>query len=103
VDARVRKRCPDSPVALDGQLKLSVYFVNHAHARCGKIVSYEDIEWRELPSEWAIDMPNIPDEEKGKPVHVMKNMNIGDDRYLNLNENVITIKGVWDLCMISES
>ena len=69
-------------LALDEHLKLSVYFVNHAHAIRGKVVSYE---------------------KKDKEVNgalFRKRINIDNDRYLNLEGEVTSIGGVWDLCMI---
>lgn len=36
-------------LALDGHLKLSVNFVNHARARRGKVVSWMETEWDILP------------------------------------------------------
>lgn len=84
-------------LALDGRLKLSVNFVNYAKARRGKVVPYEDVEWREpiIP-----ELKNLHDEAKGKPVLVMKSLNIDDERFLNLDDKVTTLKGVWDLSMI---
>jgi hypothetical protein len=36
-------------LALDGHLKLSVNFVNHAKAKPGRIVSWEETEWFRCP------------------------------------------------------
>ena len=36
-------------LALDGHIKLSVNFVNHATAKLGKVVSWVDTEWKLLP------------------------------------------------------
>jgi hypothetical protein len=40
-------------LALDGHLRLSVNFVNHARARCGKVVGYEGAIFREMDLEWS--------------------------------------------------
>ena len=85
-------------LALDSHLKLSVNFVNHAKARRGKVVPYEDAEW--YPPNFFPKLPNLPDEAKGKPVRVMKSLNIDGERFLNLGDKVITLKGVWDLSMV---
>ena len=89
-------------IALDGHLKLSVYFVNYAKARCGKVVSYEEVEW--YPSDYiSIDKSLIPDKFKDKEIkeiRLMKSLNIDDHRYLNLEDGVTTIRGVWDLSMV---
>jgi len=84
-------------LSLDGHLKLSVNFVNYAKARCGKVVPYEDVKWREpiIP-----ELKNLYDEAKGKPVLVMESLNIDGERFLNLGDKVITLKGVWDLSMV---
>lgn len=86
--------------ALDGHLRLSVNFVNHARARCGKVVGYEDADWGEFPAELVATLPNIPDEAKGKPLPYMKSLNIDDKRFLNLEKEVTSLHGVWDLPMI---
>lgn len=86
--------------ALDGHLRLSVNFVNHARARCGKVVGYEDAEWDEFPAELVATLPNIPDDAKGKPLPYMKSLNIDDKRFLNLEKEVTSLHGVWDLPMI---
>ena len=100
-------------LALDGHLKLSVYFVNHATARCGKVVPYEDIEWTESkPTSFMMSGKGIPDKIKGNPkkireyidqfppTTIMKSLNLDGERYLNLDDNVTTIRDVWDLSMI---
>jgi len=81
-------------LALDGHLKLSVYFVNHAVARCGKVVSHEEIE-----SVFS-NLPNLHSVEKDNPpVRMMKNINLDGESFLNLDDDVKTISGVWDLSM----
>lgn len=87
-------------LALDRRLRLLVYFVNHAKARCGQVVGYEDAEWGEFPAKMVATFPNIPDEAKGKPLPYMKSLNIDDKRFLNLSDEVTTLRGVWDLPMI---
>jgi hypothetical protein len=37
-------------LALDKRLRLSVYFVNHTRARCGKVVAWDETEWRLFPN-----------------------------------------------------
>ena len=62
-------------LALDEHLKLSVYFVNHAHAIRGKVVSYEEKD-KEI-----------------KGALFRKSLNIDNNRYLNLKDEVTTIRG----------
>ncbi|MGZ8952974.1 MAG: hypothetical protein ACXW01_15165 [Methylobacter sp.] len=87
-------------LALDGHLKLSVYFVNKAYVRPGKVVGYEDVKWGELPAEMTVDMKRLPPEARGKPLPYIRSLKINDDKYLNLEEKVVVIEGVWDLPMI---
>ncbi|MGZ8157940.1 MAG: hypothetical protein ACXWT1_16440 [Methylobacter sp.] len=105
-------------LALDGHLKLSVNFVNYTKARCGNIVSYEDVEWIEIPLKNELPIKNVETgdelpayssyhsphflvEEEGKPSHYKYCERIDDTRFLNLSDEVTTIKDVWDLPMIS--
>ncbi|MCY0856887.1 hypothetical protein [Cupriavidus sp. D39] len=85
--------------ALEGHLKLSVHLVNHAQARLGKVVGYEDTEWRTYPPAMSKLIPGLPEEAKGKPIRAMKSLVIDETRYLNLDTTVSTIEGLWDLPM----
>jgi len=87
-------------LALDGELQLSVYFVNHVYARYGKVVGREDIEWDECPPALAEKIPGLSDKEKNNPVFIMKSLQIDDERFLNLAPEVSKIQGVWNLPMI---
>jgi hypothetical protein len=81
-------------MALDGHLKLSVYFVNNAEVRCGKVVPYEDAEWEEstLINFVMADKP-LPDNVKGNPQKTREYINQLQPttvmKSLNLMENVI--------------
>ena len=60
-------------IALDGHLKLSVYFVNHAYARCGKVVPYEDAEWEESTlASFLMSKKPLPDHVKGNPKKITR-------------------------------
>ncbi len=87
-------------LGLDGHLILSVDLVNHATARRGKVVGFEGATWGEFPADLVALMPSVPEEAKGKPLPYMTSLNIDDERYLNLEDDVQTIRGVWDLPMI---
>lgn len=87
-------------LALEGHLRLSVYFVNYAKARRGQVVDYDHAEWGEFPADLAARFPNVPDEAKGKPLPYMRSLNIDGKRFLNLSDEVTTLRGVWDLPMI---
>lgn len=87
-------------LALDGHLKLSVNFVNQTVARRGNIVGYEDVKWGEFPSDLRGRAPNLPVEEKGESLRYMESLKIDDTRFLNCDDVMTRIEGVWDLPMI---
>ena len=39
-------------LAINGRLQLSVYFVNYANARCGKLVPVAEAEYDEVPPDY---------------------------------------------------
>lgn len=99
-------------LGLDERLRLSIYFVNQAKARCGKVVGYEDTEWKEIPDITAMShgfqkihermQENKPIEERGETLRIMKSLEIGGGRYFNLDGKEIHIYGVWDLVMAGQ-
>lgn len=86
-------------LALDGHLKLSVNFVNHARARKGNVVPIEEAEYDDFPSEFFPNL-SILEEHKGKPIKVMKGINLDGKRVLNLSKDVMSLDGVYDLAML---
>lgn len=109
--------------ALDGHLKLSVNFVNHAKAKSGQIVAWEGTEWfrgppltrtpiknqeGENPTEEILSCPpklqslldEMLPEERMEQRCFMSSINIDGTRFLNLSNEVVTISGVWDLPML---
>lgn len=115
-------------LALDGHLKLSVNFVNHASARRGKIIPWEETEWKMFPKfdfgtkpevtappELATPSPEkimecppnllkawdeIPEDERDKFSPLLTSLNIDGKRFLNLSRKVVSIADIWDLPMI---
>lgn len=91
-------------LALDRRLRLSVFFVNHASAKCGKIVPQETSKGLVFATpeddSYLITLKNVLEGEAGEYVRHTCRMEIGDDECLNLNPKVEVIKGVWDLPMI---
>lgn len=87
-------------LGLDRHLKLSVNFVNKARAKLGKIVPIEDAQYREFPAEWVNHIPNLPEEAKDKPLMVLDGLNIDDRCVLELEDEVVSLDGVWNLPMI---
>lgn len=77
-------------LALDGRLVLSVNFVNHAHARRGRIVPFA-----EAPTAPGIPVPGV------EPYDVILGLVLPDrERVLILDDAVTSVSGVWDLPMI---
>lgn len=81
-------------LALDGHLILSVNFINHTHAKPGKVIEHENVVWKEMPSLIRNgQFSNIP-------LLIPDSLYIRDNKYLKLEKKVVVIKGVWDLPMI---
>jgi hypothetical protein len=75
-------------LALDGELVLSVHFVNHAKALCGRTVPLADAKRHVMPS---LD---------GKGVFTfIEGTAIPGERVIEFEEQVRTLTGVWDLTM----
>lgn len=113
-------------LALDRRLRLSVYFVNHARARCGNVVHLEQVDWRLVPSikgagmraemaaGYSVEQDNvllasaklitlfkdIPAAEWPNWIPLPSSLNIDGERFLDLSESITTLRGVWDLPMI---
>lgn len=86
-------------LALDGHLKLSINFVNHAKARCGPVVPIKNAKLWEVSPLAASALP-VPEEHKGKPVMMLSGLNINDKEVLELEKEIVTLDGVYDLPMI---
>lgn len=71
-------------LALDGHLKLSVDFVNHAKARIGKIVP---------ENEAPTYIGSLSQQE------IISGIDLGDGTVLVLDDETVTIEGIWDLFM----
>jgi len=76
-------------LALDGHLTLSIHFVNHATAQCGKIIPLADAEIVEVPT---IDGDGV--------FKMIKGLYLSDDRVLSFSRQIVSIDGVWDLPML---
>ncbi len=108
-------------LALDGELALSVHFVNHAKAKRGRVVDLSETEWSLMPplpglasTDNGLDEKSIasypeslraawlkiPAEHRKGLMPVLQSLEIGDGKYLNLEAEVVTLEGVYDLCMI---
>jgi hypothetical protein len=84
--------------ALAGHLKLSLHLVNGVAAR--KLVRVKDAEGEEYPADINKMFPNYPLGDKGRLSPFVRKSGSDGARFLNLESNVTTIKGVWDLPLI---
>lgn len=112
-------------LALDRRLQLSVNFVNHAKARCGKVITWEETDWwlpprldkfpsdtvineadrattasRQYPRKLAALYAELPPDERNKFYPMMRSLSIDGERFVTLSDDVVTLQGVWDLPMI---
>lgn len=106
-------------LALDGHLTLSVYLVNHARARMGKVVPLSETEWTFLPPLLSNTSPPLteemvehypenfrklwndtPPEQRSLCIPMLKSLAIDESRFINLEKDVINLTGVWDLPLI---
>lgn len=110
-------------LALDGHLKLSVNFVNHANAKYGNIVPIEHAKisvWsdnhKETDKKFPFAIPittkpctfgQLPEEIKKKlkePGYFITtdgiNIDIENGKVLELESKIETLEGVWDLLML---
>jgi hypothetical protein len=75
-------------LGLDGQLTLSVYFVNHASGRCGPMVPIEDAKRRVIQlneNEWF---------------HSFDGLLVSEHAVIERAPRVTVLEGVWDLTML---
>lgn len=86
-------------LALDGHIKLSVYFPNRAKARMGRIIPYSVVPIIELPFQFGegtvvyTDGYPLNDLEEGEQF-------APDAPFIHFDEEVVTIDGIWDLAML---
>lgn len=85
-------------LALDGHLKLSVNFVNHASARCGTVVPIENAKYYDFSSMLDANLPAM--KHNGKPLIVLEGFKLNDKEVLELEEDVVYLDEVYDLPMI---
>jgi hypothetical protein len=79
-------------LALNGHLKLSVKFINGTKVKLGKIVQNE-IEYRKKGSPKS-------HKEKHQPKHTSDCLDIGDGRFIRLDDKVFSVKGIYELSML---
>jgi hypothetical protein len=92
-------------LALDRQLRLSVYFVNGARGRCGPAVPAEDAKRtirEEDPEDWQhLTNGQSAGEGEGQVFSLwLHGMRLGDGRVLEYDQKTVLLDGVWDLTML---
>ncbi len=98
-------------LALDGRLKLSVRFVNHAYARRGRVVPLENAETFDsinLGEDVAesdvlhVDLsgPRFENMNPGTTSRVIGGLHIREGEKFELDGEIAPLDGVWDLPMI---
>lgn len=75
-------------LALDGQLTLSVNFINGAEARCGPMIGSDVVQWEEMPG------------LKGGTVRVPNGIMLNDGSAITLEDEVVSLRGIYDLPML---
>lgn len=85
--------------ALDGHLKLSVYFPNRATALVGHVLSYKDIPKINIPSLDGKSMVTIIDSDN-LSLHAQANRFVEDTPFVLFGKEHVSIDGVWDLTML---
>ena len=110
-------------LGLDGHLKLSVDFVNKAAAIRGRVVPVEQARTTIFPANMSADIETfrrtsklprgsaadddadlstdvIAGLKEGSLIRTITDINIDDERFLHLEDEVVWIDGVWDLPLI---
>jgi hypothetical protein len=83
-------------LTLDGHITLSANFVNRAKARIGRFVKTQDIEF------FLIEYDCFSGEKLDKPYYsrVNQDIRVSEDNWIQLDSDVVSIQGLWDLTMI---
>lgn len=90
-------------LGLDGRLRLSVNFVNHAEAYPGVFISWDESTFllspdEPYPQKLRALCEAIPESERRDPV--MCGSDINDEMFVTVSKNVTNLSGVLDLPMI---
>jgi hypothetical protein len=88
-------------LGLDGQLNLSVNFVNHAHARCGRVVPLKDAQYQEFPTDFkaALKAKSL-EEYQGGYTKIPMGIMLNSGELIELEDDVVTLEGLFDLPLI---
>jgi hypothetical protein len=88
-------------LGLDGQLQLSVNFINHAEARCGRITSPDKARTVTFPADvTAAVKAKAPGEYQGGYIQMVVGPRLSNGQVIDLEDDIVTLAGVYDLPMI---
>lgn len=100
-------------LVLDGELEIAVNFVNHATARRGKLVyvstadMFRSLARGEAPEGLKvtekIQLPGRPKRTDIAVPYIIVNDQILPNHWLSLEDDIITLTGVWDVPMIGSN
>jgi hypothetical protein len=86
-------------LALDGHLVLSMNFPNHARGNLGEVVGIDKAKRFKPSGDLIAEL--YKDNPEEAPKEMIAAENIGNGQFINWNEEVISIDGVWDLAMLA--
>lgn len=86
-------------LALDGHLVLSMSFPNHTYGNLGQVVGIEQAKRFKPPAGLFAEIHKINPEDE--PEEIVVADYIGNEQFINWNEEVNSINGVWDLPMLA--
>jgi hypothetical protein len=86
-------------LALDKHLILSMNFPNGTYGNFGKVVSLENTK-RFKPPAGLLEAMRKNNSESGSEEIIISDY-IGDEQFINWEEKVVAIDGVWDLAMLA--
>jgi hypothetical protein len=86
-------------LALDKHLVLSMNFPNGTYGNFGKVVSLENTRRFTPPADLMESMRKVKPESGSEEIIISDY--IGDGQFINWEEKVVAIDGVWDLAMLA--
>lgn len=88
-------------LSLDGHLRLSVHFVNHATARYGRIGVPGKARYVDFPTDMAAALKaKSPGEYQGGYTKLRMGVTLQNGEVIDLEDEIVTLDGVYDLPMI---
>lgn len=86
--------------ALQRQITISADFINKGRGCLGKIVDESGAKRTIRINPPATELGHFPSMPEGAEINMITSLPIGDGRFINFDEKVVAIEGVWDLMMI---